>query len=58
MNVYYSHNVIIKRKYMNIKRTSKAPGIPDLAPYKNVAKKFGQLMLALYLVKIQSVLKI
>ena len=43
---------------MNIKRTSKAPGIPDLAPYKNVAKKFGQLMLALYLVKIQSLLKI
>ena len=43
---------------MNIKRTSKAPGIPDLDPYKNVAKKFGQLMLALYLVKIQSLLKI
>ena len=39
MNVYYSHNVIGKRKYMNIKRASKAPGIPGLALYKDVAKK-------------------
>ena len=39
VNVYYSHNVIGKRKYMNIKRASKAPGIPGLALYKDVAKK-------------------
>ena len=36
MNVNYSHNVIGKR---NIKRASKAPGIPGLALYKDVAKK-------------------
>ena len=39
VNVYYSHNVIGKRKYMNIKRTTKAPGIPGLAPYKDVTTK-------------------
>ena len=39
MNVYYSHNVIRKQKYMNIKHTSKAPEILGLAPYKGVAKK-------------------
>ena len=39
VNVYYSHNVIGKQKYMNITRASKAPGFPDLALYKNVAKK-------------------
>ena len=51
VNVYYSHNVIGKRKYMNIKRASETPGIPGLALYKNVAKKkFGQLILVLYLV--------
>ena len=51
MNVYYSDNVIGKRKYMNIKRASKAPGIPGLALYKDVAKKkFDQLILVLYLV--------
>ena len=39
MNVYYSHNVIGKQKYMNIKCTSKAPEILGLAPYKDIAKK-------------------
>ena len=39
VNVHYSHNVIGKRKYMNIKRASKAQGIPGLALYKDVAKK-------------------
>ena len=39
VNVYYSHNVIGKQKYMNIKRASKVPEILDLAPYKNVAIK-------------------
>ena len=39
VNVFYSHNVIGKRKYMNIKRGSKAPGIPGLDSCKDVAKK-------------------
>ena len=39
VNVYYSHNVIGKQKYMNIKRASKVPEILGLAPYKNVAIK-------------------
>ena len=47
MNVYYGHNVVGKQKNMNIKRASKAPGIPSLAPYKNVAKIIGQFILAL-----------
>ena len=50
VNLYYSHYVIGKRKYMNIKRASKAPGIPGVAPYKDTSKKFGKLILALYLV--------
>ena len=50
MNVYYSHNIIGKWKYLNIKHASKAPGIPGLALYKDVAKEFGQLILVLYLV--------
>ena len=47
VNVYYGHNVVGKQKNMNIKRESKAPGIPSLAPYKNVAKIIGQFILAL-----------
>ena len=43
VNVCYSHNVIGKRKYMNNKRASKAPGIPGLALYKDVAKKIRSL---------------
>ena len=39
MNVYYIRNAIGKRKYMNIKPASKAPGIPGLAPYIDVSKK-------------------
>ena len=39
VNVYYSHNVIGKKKYINIKRASKAPGIPGLSPYKDVTTK-------------------
>ena len=39
VNVYYSNNVIGKQKYMNIKRASKATGIPRLALHKDVAKK-------------------
>ena len=50
VDVFYNHNVIGKQKYMNIERASKAPGIPGLAPYKDVEKKFGQLIFALYLV--------
>ena len=41
VNLYYSHNVIGKRKYMNIKpaKIPGIPGIPGLAPYKDVSKK-------------------
>ena len=50
VNVYYSHNVTGKRKYMNIKRASKTSVIPCLAPYKDVATKIRSVILSLYLV--------
>lgn len=34
LNVYYSHHVKGKRKYINVRKANKAPGIPNFVTYK------------------------
>ena len=43
LNVYYSHHVMGKRKYINVRKANKAPGIPNFVSYKLLADKINQI---------------
>ena len=48
MNVYYSHNVMGKRKYMNVRKANRAATfeghqVPNFIPYKKLAEQINQV---------------
>ena len=38
LNVYYSNNVMGKRKYLSVRKANKTPQIPNFIPYKELAQ--------------------
>ena len=43
LNVYYSHHVMGKRKYINVRKANNAPGIPNFVSYKVLADKIKEI---------------
>ena len=43
LNVYYSYNVMGKRKFMNIRKSNKSPDTPNYVSYKNLSKRIRDI---------------
>ena len=43
LNIYYSYNVMGKRKYLNIRKSHKSPDIPNFVPYKQLSQRIRDI---------------